>query len=522
MTAFNKIFFLAFATAVLVCSCTAEIANEAPEGNRSIRFSAAAYVPSTKASFTDDSFNVSAWTATGNQLYFSNAEVSKVGSYWCTSDDYFWPKTDNLYFVATHGEILGGQWASVSDDGTTLSTAGTVTVSPFLASDAQARLLYSDRILGDRTASCVPIEFRNALAAVTSKVRVRKCNDAVIEESNGSHLFRSYDVWDSVYVQMSRDQHWEGSKEQIAQRIQDSLASKPTYYVVPFGFSPNGAPLPGSKDTYPVKVKLKKPINHIWNVTVQYIGATGVATQGSLSMTLGSDNKWQADSVWNVANSIEYHKDTVFLYSYVKDGESQGTPVPANLQDWDCDFASGYCVIPQKLNWSPSSSINNQKANVRVRIQDYTADLNADGIFDYRDVYQHWVVNKTNSKDTVLIARKADITGHKESDGYSFYKWYEWDGTGSLKLKALHDIVLSSFPGNPSLTYSKLIEDAGVYLDYEVKSNIDLDLIPGARKCWGINTMTTYNIHINPMTEEISFDPQVSAWVDLGNVNTAK
>lgn len=516
MTKLRYILLSVLGTVLAAVSCTETLDREGASSDRRIRFTTAAYVPQTKAdaeAFGDTLFQVSAWTKTGNQLYFKNADVTKADGCWSTSDAYCWPKTDDLYFVATHGKIGGNPWISVNDEGTVLSTGGEITVFPTQVSADTSRLLFSDKTLGLSSSPSVAITFRNALAAVTARIRIRKCDDAVIKVKGSgadtAYYYRAYDVWDSVYVKMPRKAG--ETDEEFDKRVQDSLSKKTTYYVVPFGFSPNAT-------TYPTEVKLKSPINHIWNVTILYIGAIGVATKGSLSMNL-EDNKWKADSVWNVPKSIEYHKDTAFLYSYIKDGESTGTLVPSNLQDYFCDFADGYSVIPQALNWSPSSTINNQKANIRVQIQDYTADFNGDGIFDYRDVYQHWVVNSTK-KDTVLIENATSLTGHKEADGYTFHKWYEWDGyaTGKYKkLKALHDIVAAS---GGSLTYSKPIDGTTAYLDYEVKSTIELSLLPKVPLYWGMNTMTTYSISIDPMTDEIGMSPKVTSWVDIGSVST--
>jgi len=459
------------------------------EPSRRITFVTANYsVDETKAEFTDDEFHVSAWTSSG-YLYFGDVAVSKSGAVWTTPDGYWWPKSDQLRFVATHGRVSGKPWAAVNASCTTLATNGSLTVSPVKTSNLESQYLFTDRTAAyDWQTASVPLTFRNAMAAVCSYLRIRRFDDVILKEDPSSpegldNPYRRYDIY--------TDTTSAGYKDHTV------------YYVVPFGYSANGRSLDG-KYPYPSEVRLKTPISHIWAFNAMTFRFLNVADAGSLSMTLESE-KWKEPSngVWTVASTLAAHGATVTLYSATDAGEAAGTPMPGNLFDYKAAIADEYRVIPQDLNWSPLSTINNQKAEVLITANVYHADVNKDGIFDYRDVYQYETVNGHK----ITSATLAETYGSEK-----FKQWVEWDGTGSSMLKRIHDEYEAK---GINVTFAKVMDGLRPHF-YDLKSTIPLSKLPGAQLYWGMNTRTSYTVIIDPVTDEFTWSPSVAEWEDLG------
>jgi len=497
---------------LLAISCTKEPESSSSlDADRPITFVTATYNSQTKAgsdTLADNAFHVSAWT-TGGIRYMNDVEVTKSGAVWSTTSAYYWPKADSLRFVGTHGRISGSPWAAVNDACTKISTGSDIVFRPALASQKDALFLYTDRTAKyTYTSGDVPIIFKNALSAVKSTINVRMSDDVI--KKDGSGMYRVYDVYAPA----------------------DS-AGKTTYYVVPFGFSPNGAlppnpPFPYPTEPYPIKVQLKKKITHIWRIYATKISSRNVGNTGRLEMTLGSDGVWQKPSndVWTVPANASAHTDSVVYYSAAAKGDVNGTPVPANLNDFDCPVSDYSLVMPQDLNWSAASSINNPKADVYLTVEVFNKDINEDGIFDYRDVYKHYVV-KTKSGDKVTDSTLIDTPAKAlDNKGKEFYKWYEWDGTGSSVLYAVHQqyvYLKQEYKKKgidvPNVTFAQVLDGLTPHLKYPLTSTVDLAKISSdeSSKYWKMNTRTTYRINISPVTDEITFSPEVTQWVDDGN-----
>jgi len=509
------------AVLLLAVSCVKELGSSDGEqnSNRRITFKAVSYASQTKAgsgtAFTGNDFHVSAWT-TGGVLYMDAVMVNKIGSIWETASAYYWPKADKLKFVATHGvKTVSSQevpWASISG-GNTFST-GDVVFHPVSSSKADSLWLYSDRT-GEYSydSGDVPILFKNAVAAVKANV-LSRMNDDIIgletRENGQKGLYRVY----------------------------DTLATGTVYYVVPFGFTPNGdLPHGGPFDAlypaspYPIKVKLKKPITHIWRIVFTDIKAKKVGNTGSLTMTIDSNGKWTkpANDVWTVAEQLITHKDSVSLYDATLKGDLNGTPIPANLNDFQCPVSEEFLVMPQNLNWSALSSINNPITSISATVEVYNGDTNTDGIFDYRDVFKYWVV-KTKSAgkvtDSTLVSTKTEAINAKDKE---FYKWYEWDGSGSSVLHNVHityrDSICPMYRKMgltvPNIYFAQVLDSLTPHLKYPLNSSIELakTTTDETSKYWKMNTLTTYNIRITPVTNELLFAPSVTEWTDVGNVN---
>lgn len=472
----------------LAASCTRESGDFDP--SRRISFVTANYsMHETKAEFTDDEFHVSAWTS-GGLRYFSDVAVSKSGGVWTTPDGYWWPKSDQLRFVATHGRVSGSPWAAVNASCTTLATSGSLTVTPALTSNLAKQYLFTDRTsaYGWQTTS-VPLTFRNAMAAICSYLRIRRFDDVVLKENPSEpegldNPYRRYDIY--------TDTTSAGYKDHTV------------YYVVPFGYSANGRSLDG-KYPYPSEVRLKTPISHIWSFNAITFRFLQVADAGSLSMSLGSTGAWTEPSngVWTVSNTLAAHGATVTLYSATDAGEDAGTPMPGNLSDYKAAVADEYRVIPQNLNWSPASIINNQKAEVVIKVNVYHADVNKDGVFDYRDVYQYETVNGHK----ITSATLAETYGSEK-----FKQWIEWDGTGSTMLKRIHDEYEAK---GVNVTFAKVMDGLKPHF-YDLKSTVPLSSLSGAAQYWAMNTRTSYTIVIDPVTDEFTWSPSVAEWTDLG------
>lgn len=250
-------------------------------------------------------------------------------------------------------------------------------------------------------------------------------------------------------------------------------------------------------------------------------------------MSMASNGVWNkpTNDVWDVPATRVAHADTVPFYDAARSKDLQGTPVPANLNDFQCPVTKdGYMVLPQDLNWSPLSAINNPKGYVNTTVEVYNSDTNGDGIFDYRDVYKYWVC-KRDAKgavtDSVCINTADSSKLFKASDGWEFYKWFEWDGTGSSVLHAVHvqyeavKIYYKQFGIDvPDVTFCQVLSGLAPHLKYTLEQKVDLAKLTNtdASKYWKMNTKTTYNISVTPVTNEITFNPDVTVWTDLGNV----
>jgi len=503
------------ATIALLAASCADKPLDSTDSGRRITFLTGYYSPQTKAAFTDNTFNVTAWTASGLQ-YFSDITATKGSDgVWSTSEAYRWPKVEGLKFFATHGRKPGDDtkpWASVNAACTALTTGSTdITVTPSVASDLSALLLYTDKTAEyDYDDGDVPIIFKNALTAIKANVINRQSDDAIKQDASGK--YREYDVYTGA-----------------------EAAGKTEYYVIPFGFSPNGilppARIPGyPSEQYPIKVKLKKPITHIWIIVGKAIEARDVANTGKLDMTMGSGGAWTkpTNEVWTVPATAAAHSSTVYMYNATAAGDTDGTPIPANLSDFECPLTNEYLVMPQDLNWSPSSTINNQKAIVNMTIQAYCKDTNEDGIFDYRDVFMYWVCTRDGSGNVVDSTLVSDATTAKNYKTSEFYKWYEWDGYAhtdpviakSAILSNVHNQyeLLKTVPGNsdyPSVTFSHVLRNLTPHLQYPLEHTIDLAKLPGASNYWKMNTRVTYNIKFNPVSAELLFSPVVTDWTNL-------
>lgn len=496
---------------LLTTACTKEQAVQNDEADMPITFVTASYQPRTKASFIDDSFHVSAWT-TGGVRYMNDVEVSRSGAdVWATTTAYYWPKADSLSFVGTHGRVSGSPWAAVNDGCTELSTGvSDIVFHPVVDSDTASHWLYTDRTAKyNYQSGSVPIVFRNGLASVAANVVMRMGDDVIRTDAEGKY------------------------------RIYDTLSTgNKTYYVVPFGFSPNGDLPPHAyfpiypEHPYPVKVKLTNKITHIWRIVAHEIKSYQVGNTGRLTMTAAPDGSWTkpASEVWTIPDNLAAHPDSVVLYDETVQGDLAGTPIPANLNDFQCPVSESFLVMPQNLNWSSSSNINNPRTEVSMTVEVYNEDINQDGIFDYRDVYKYWVVEARDGTgrvtDSTLVSDASTAASHKNKE---FYKWYEWDGTGSSVLRKVHDyyhyVVNPQYKARgisvPEVTFCQILENLRPHLKYPLETKITLAKISTSEetKYWKMNKRTTYNIIFSPVTNEITFSPEVSEWVDEGNVS---